>query len=167
MQGTRNGASVHSLTVPIRDVESKPSVTREPIVKRPEEDSRDESNGLSSTEIEAALSNIAKSVVQLTMVVANLDSKISSLEKAASSNEPRFESPTLEVSQNNKIVEDATMGPAFTETEPKQNGTYRVQNSVVDESGKQLKWEEVVVLAKSNNEVKSQVLEGKIWSSDE
>lgn len=154
MQGTGNGASVHSPTGPIHDVELTPSVTREPFERGQEANSREESKGLSSTEIEAALTDIAKSVAQLTMVVANLDSKISSLEKAAASNVSRLE--------NNRIVEDATRSQAFTEAEPKQNGMYRIQNSVVNGNGAQLKWEEAVVKDKSINEAKSQVLEGEI-----
>jgi hypothetical protein len=146
LQGTRNGASVRSPTAPIRDVESTPS--REQFEKRQEEDS----TGLSSTEIEAALSDIAKSVAQLTMVVASLDSKISSLEKAA----PRIE--------NHQVVEDATTSPAFPES--KQNGSYRIQNSVVNGSEAQLKWEEAVVKKnQSINEAKSHILEGEIMVS--
>lgn len=140
LQGTRNGASVRSPTAPIRDVESTPS--REQFEKRQED-----STGLSSTEIEAALSDIAKSVAQLTMVVASLDSKISSLEKAA----PRLE--------NHEVVEDASASPAFPES--KQNGSYRIQNSVVNGSEAQLKWEEAVVKKnQSINEAKPQILEG-------
>ncbi|KAG0582633.1 hypothetical protein KC19_3G073800 [Ceratodon purpureus] len=150
--GTGNGASVHSPTAPIRDVEATPSVTRDSFEKRQEENSIEEAKGLSSTEIEAALTNIAKSVAQLTMVVASLDSKISSLEKAAASNVSR--------SENNRIVEDATTSYAFTEAEPKQNGIYRIQNSVVNGNDAQLKWEEAVVKVKNKNEATSQGIEG-------
>lgn len=162
LQGTRSGASVHSPAVPVHEVESAPAMTREPLVKRHEEDSREESKGLSSTEIEAALTDIAKSVAQLTMVVANLDSKISSLEKVAPSDVSRFGSSTLEASQKNKILDDAATSPAFTEAEPKQNGTYRIQKSVVDENVAQLKWEEAVFKDKSIYETKSQLLKGEI-----
>lgn len=123
---------------------------------RQDEISSSEVKVLSSAEIEAALSDISKSVAQLTMVIANLDNKISTLEKAASNNASSFRSPTTEGLQNNKIVE----GPAFTDVEERQIGTYRIRNSAVNGSRTtRLKWEEAVVKDRRANQGEPQVLD--------
>lgn len=120
-------------------------------IRQDEMNSSAGSKGLSSAEIEAALSNVAKSVAQLTMVVANLDNKISTLEKDASNNVASFRTPTSEVSPRN--MEDVTTGP---DVEKRQKGTYRVRNMVANGSVTQLKWEEAVVKDRRANQVKPQ-----------
>jgi len=116
------------------------------------------SNRFTSAEIEAALSDIVKSVAQLTMVVANLENKISSLEKDVPNNVSSFRTPTSEVPQNNKILEDVTIGPTLNDMEERQSGTYRIRNS--NGSGTQLKWEEAFVKDGRVNQVQPQ---GEIW----
>ena len=122
-QGIGNGANA---IVPSRDVES------EAVEKRQEEE-----KGVPSAEIAAALTDMAKSVAHLTMVVASLDSKITTLKK---------EKVAAAFSNNNMVNDDVT--------KPAENGgLYKNGN------GAQLKWEVAVIKGQTVNEAKPQLLE--------
>lgn len=174
--GTGNGA-----TVTIRDGESASVPATQHSQRSQEENRREETNEMKSLEIEKTLLDISKSVAQLAMVVANLDNKISSMEKVASDNAAKIEILTLGYSKRNKFVEEDTtrvleecseeskpfmeqVGNTstayFTNTEPLQNGAYRNEDLIVNGSGAQLKWEEAVIKDENINQVKSQVFEG-------
>lgn len=105
--------------------------------------------GLSSAEIEAALTEIAKSVAQLSMVITNLDNKVTSLEKDAvdfrTLSQKNMESVTADIrTLSQKNMEGVRTGPAV-ERRPK--ATYTIRKPVASGSVTQLKWDEAVRLA--------------------
>lgn len=117
-------------------------------------------------EIEIILLDIFKFVVQLVMVVVNLDNKILSMEKVVFDNVVKIEIFIFGYLKCNKFVEEDIIRVLeecleefkffmeqvgnilivyFINIELLQNGVYRNEDLIVNGSGVQLKWEEVVI----------------------
>lgn len=95
------------------------------------QENESKAEGLSSAEIEAALTGIAKSVAQLSMVITNLDNKVTSLENDAASFRTTFQ-------KNMASVRTALAA------ERRSKATYTIRKPVASGSFTQLKWDEAV-----------------------